>query len=106
MTKESDLKQFGEMIATATHKAHMKTLKEIGIMILVGVALSTAIGFISGDFDKDSTDGQERSGLKLHRDQLTGCEYLSTLKGSLYPRLTGDGSQSGCKTGISDDSPF
>lgn len=35
----------------------------------------------------DSTDGDERSGLKLHIDNLTGCQYLSTSRGGITPRL-------------------
>jgi hypothetical protein len=39
----------------------------------------------------DSTDGESRSGLGLHTDNLTGCQYLSSSRGGLIPRLDSDG---------------
>lgn len=35
----------------------------------------------------DSTDGESRSGLDLHTDNLTGCQYLSSPRGGLVPRV-------------------
>lgn len=40
---------------------------------------------------RDSTDGDERSNMELHTDNLTGCQYLSVPHGGLYPRLNIDG---------------
>lgn len=47
----------------------------------------------------DSTDesARVRSGLSLHRDALTGCEYISTGKGGIAPRMTADGQHMGCR---------
>lgn len=39
----------------------------------------------------DSTDGESRSGLGLHIDNLTGCQYLSSPHGGLVPRFGNDG---------------
>lgn len=39
----------------------------------------------------DSTDGESRSGLGLHTDNLTGCQYLSSPRGGLVPRFGNDG---------------
>ena len=39
----------------------------------------------------DSTDGNKRSGLGLHTDNLTGCQYLSSPHGGLVPRFGNDG---------------
>ena len=39
----------------------------------------------------DSTDGEVRSGLRLHTDNLTSCQYLSTPNGDLTPRLDSAG---------------
>lgn len=39
----------------------------------------------------DNTDGESRSGLGLHTDNLTGCQYLSSPRGDLVPRLDKDG---------------
>lgn len=42
----------------------------------------------------DSTDGEgQRSGMSLHTDALTGCQYLSRLLGGLTPRLDRSGQQ-------------
>lgn len=39
----------------------------------------------------DNTDGDKRSGLGLHTDNLTGCQYLSSPHGGLVPRFGNDG---------------
>lgn len=39
----------------------------------------------------DSTDGESRSGLGLHTDNLTGCQYLSSPRGGLVPRSDKNG---------------
>ncbi len=39
----------------------------------------------------DSTDGESRSGLGLHTDNLPGCQYLSSPRGGLVPRFGNDG---------------
>jgi len=51
------------------------------------------VGYFS---DRDSTDSEdERSGMTIHVDNLTGCHYLN--KSSLTPRLTKGGVHYGCK---------
>lgn len=48
--------------------------------------------------DTDSTDGPEgHSGMTLHTDNLTGCQYLSRYHGGITPRLDGYGHHIGCK---------
>lgn len=39
----------------------------------------------------DSTDGESRSGLGLHTDNFTGCQYLSSPHGGLVPRFDSTG---------------
>lgn len=39
----------------------------------------------------DSMDSESRSGLGLHTDNLTGCQYLSSPRGGLVPRFGNDG---------------
>jgi hypothetical protein len=48
----------------------------------------------------DNTDASatNRSGMSLHRDNLTGCEYLSTKNGGITPRLTSAGIHMGCRS--------
>jgi len=46
----------------------------------------------------DSTDnGSEISGMSLHVDNKTGCEYLSAGTGGLTRRLSVSGEQLGCR---------
>ena len=48
----------------------------------------------------DTTDDElnsERSGLRLHTDNLTGCQYLSTFLGGPTPRLDAEGKHVGCR---------
>lgn len=49
----------------------------------------------------DNTDDQEneiRSGMILHTDNLTGCQYLKAGSlGGITPRLDGDGKHVGCR---------
>ena len=65
------------------------------------LALAYMVGFVI--YDKlnppafDSTDSAEdRSGMSLHTDALTGCQYLSSGDG-ITPRLNAQGEQLGCK---------
>lgn len=47
---------------------------------------------------KDDTDPPEgRSGMSLHTDHLTGCQYLSKPLGGITPRVDGRGRHLGCK---------
>ena len=42
---------------------------------------------------RDDSDGRKRSGVSIHVDALTGCEYLGGKKGGLTPRLDSMGVQ-------------
>jgi hypothetical protein len=47
---------------------------------------------------KDDTDPpHSRSGLALHTDHLTGCQYLAKPLGGITPRVDGKGRHLGCK---------
>lgn len=52
-----------------------------------------AISALSWCQPTDSTDYSraDRSGLKLHTDAMTGCQYLSTSGGGITPRLNNQG---------------
>ena len=67
------------------------------IYILIYITYSIAFNFAIGEFSRDSTDGEERSGMKIHIDNLTGCHYLSTRSGGMNPRISSDGSHYGCR---------
>lgn len=57
--------------------------------------------YISGNYDRNSSDGKKRSGMILHTDALTGCQYLSkSFFSPLLPRKAADGvSHQGCRKG-------
>lgn len=57
---------------------------------------SIIIAFIETD-DSDLSRFK-RSGLKLHTDYKTGCQYFSSSRGGVYPRLDRNGKQI-CDTG-------
>lgn len=65
--------------------------------IVIGACIFLFLSWINGSFDKDDTDGIDRSGMRLHTDASTGCEYLSTPNGGVTPRLNKDGSHRGCR---------
>ena len=59
----------------------------------------SAYGALRGNMKTDATDRSkdERSGLKLHTDYGTGCQYLSAVRGGVFPRIDTDGvKQMGC----------
>lgn len=70
----------------------MKHLPVVLIVLLV-------LGVIAACSPYDSTDepGGQRSGMRLHTDSLTGCQYLSIPLGGLTPRVDGAGRHVGCK---------
>lgn len=58
----------------------------IAVLVLAGAVFSAIL--LAPYDDSDTADA--RSGLSIHRDALTGCEYLSRW-GSLTPRLDRSG---------------
>ena len=59
------------------------------------VAAGVAVAVLGRWQPTDSTDisRSQRSGLKLHTDAMTGCQYLSTSGGGITPRLDSQGRQ-------------
>ena len=72
----------------------MEVWEKIKRDLLVFVAIMLIVQFILDLFGVglDSTDGHRRSGMFLHTDALTGCQYLGSNSG-LTPRLRPDGTQ-------------
>ena len=54
--------------------------------------------WFTGGFERDSTDGEDRSGMKIHIDNLTGCHYLSTSGGAMHSRVSASGDHYGCRS--------
>ena len=60
--------------------------------ICAAIIVLGLIGSIVGHPQKDDTDPSGgRSGLKIHTDSGTGCQYLSVSGGGVTPRLSADG---------------
>lgn len=64
--------------------------------VLVGVFLIQGFLNLIG-YGMDSTDGQKRSGMALHVDNATGCEYLSVSGGGIAQRFDANGEHKGCR---------
>jgi len=68
-------------------------VKRLISRFIIRVIIFTTILLIIESFSnylmigKDSTDGENRSNLILHIDNLSGCHYLSSKNGGLTPRL-------------------
>lgn len=61
--------------------------------VVMGLLISISVIYASSS-PKDSTDPVDgRSGLEIKVDALTGCQYLTTQKGGLTPRIDANGKQ-------------
>ncbi len=58
-------------------------------MSVIGLASAVYLGFVPKD-NSDSETG--RSGMNIHTDALSGCQYLSRAS-TLTPRMGADGKQ-------------
>ena len=66
-----------------------KFKKDLFLVLVVGLVLQ--IAYAKLPFFRDNSDGDARSGVRVHVDQLTGCEYLGGRNGGIIPRLDADG---------------
>lgn len=64
-------------------------------VFLVWVLLQAGYAALSIGLD-DSDSNDMRSGMKVHVDHATHCEYLSSPSGGITPRMTVRGQQRGC----------
>lgn len=80
----------------------LETLKSFATWF--AVIYATVVGIVAlfslTPFGRDDTDEQgwfgRRSGVSLITDERTGCQYLSTHKGGVTPRLGSRGEHVGC----------
>ena len=63
--------------------------KDLFWVITIMLLLQLGLHFLP--IGKDSTDGEKRSGMELHIDAQTGCEYLEGTRGGMTPRLDKSG---------------
>lgn len=62
----------------------------IAAWLLAFWALSLVLGLVAEPDSTDTPDGA-RSGMSLHVDHRTGCQYLSKPFGGITPRLDANG---------------
>jgi hypothetical protein len=62
-------------------------------LIILGVWVALLVLSPLDDTDEGNF---ARSGMVLHTDNATGCQYLSKVFGGIVPRLNADGSHKGC----------
>lgn len=87
-----------DILINAIYKGGMKLFIRLSQILFSAYLLIALIGYFSGQYDKDSTDSpNSRNGLRIHTDNLTGCQYLSTISGDITPRLTESNTHYGCK---------
>ena len=86
-----------KMLADVFYESNKKTILYLVWLYLIATIFVVGAGYLAGLYDKDSTDGQDRSGMRLHKDNLTGCHYLSVKDGGITPRLDSSGSHYGCR---------
>ena len=65
-----------------------KHLLNVAGYLLIGYF---AIAMLGRCTPRDDTDGDNRSGMGLHTDARTGCQYLSVPFGGITPRLGPNG---------------
>lgn len=63
-------------------------------MLIAGLIICSVVFYLwPNPTDDTDYDAKRRSGVKLVNDYGTGCQYLETVDGSLYPRMATDGKQ-------------
>lgn len=67
------------------------------LISLIAILMYLALDRWAPRDDSDAPDGK-RSGMSIHTDALTGCQYLRAPLGSLTPRVDGAGRHIGCKS--------
>ena len=65
--------------------------------LFLGLCALWAAVFVLIPIDDTDASWYSRSGMSLHTDQLTGCQYLSVMFGGMVPRTDGNGKQIGCR---------
>ena len=70
----------------------LRVLIGISAWLLIVISGAVLIRFVFGlGMDDSDASAWNRSGLKLHTDHLTGCQYFQAPNGGLTPRLDATG---------------
>jgi hypothetical protein len=74
-----------------------------GLILILALIVGWTIGSVASSHLEapynatDDAAAEVRSGMRLHTDHETGCQYLSIRSAGLTPRLAADGSHMGCR---------
>lgn len=70
-------------------EVYEKIKRDLFFVLLIVAAMNLAWRYLP--IGRDDTDGITRSGVSIHVDNLTGCEYLGGPNGGVTPRLDAAG---------------
>ena len=90
-------KEIEDILSAGIYEAGVRLAKYLVFCFFIGLCIVEGYKYLNGYYDSDSTDGHQKSNMMLHTDQLTGCQYLSGVKGGITPRIGYDGRHHGCK---------
>ena len=92
---ESELRAASVIADGVSRGVKAGVAQAIKLTLIWIVAAGVFVAALSRCQPTDSTDTSrsDRSGLKLHTDAMTGCQYLSTSGGGITPRLDSQGRQ-------------
>lgn len=92
---ESELRAASVIADGVSRGVKAGVAQAIKLALIWIVAAGVFVAVLSRWQPTDSTDysTSDRSGLKLHTDAMTGCQYLSTSGGGITPRLDRNGHQ-------------
>lgn len=72
----------------------------IGISSILWLLIGWGVKSLAPRPYDDTDNGNQRSGLEVRTDHLTGCQYLVADRGGLTPRMAADGKKHiGCLNG-------
>lgn len=72
-------------------EVYEKIKSDLAVFVLILCCIQVAWWYLP--IGRDNSDGQIRSGMRVHVDNLTGCEYLSVPSGGITPRVDASGKQ-------------
>lgn len=95
MNMDEAQKEAAEIIKEGVKEGIKGALVWLGSWWFVSIMLVAASGVAINHYSsRDSSDtAEERSGLNVRTDALTGCQYLETAHGAITPRMDRTGAQ-------------
>lgn len=84
-------------ISRAIYTGGMAIFRKLALFAVVVLVFDLTFDLAAGRYNRDSTDGTSRSGMRPHTDNATGCQYLSVKGGGITPRIDAYGKHYGCR---------